>query len=418
MRSIADFAPRGRLLPIALLAAVAFATVSLGNTKADTAKPVSLKIGSAVSLSGELASIGKTNDAAARMAAKYIMESAKAAGMEADVSVATEDTQSRAAPAAEAVTKLVKADKADVIIGPATTGETIPAFQTGCLPNGIPMLTMASSPTISTVDGAGKLLFRTTPSDRLQAKYLVRLAQEAFKPTSTINIGVLNNAPGNAFAEIVSKAWEAGGGKVGKVVKWNADQPTYETEAQKLAEGDPAGWMIYDFPGSWQKFLPALVRTGKWDPAKTFGGDPLADIPSEIGTKMAGLKVLNIGSKPGKNSDDFNKLWEKETGLELVYGEAQTFDAALLAFLAKAKGVANNTGIAENLRAVSGPEGTKFDWQKLPDALKALQSGQPVHLVGATGEFNFDDHGDVSGAFYNIFEWTKDGKKIIGSVGE
>ena len=74
MRSIADFAPRGRLLPIALLAAVAFATVSLGNTKADTAKPVSLKIGSAVSLSGELASIGKTNDAAARMAAKYIME--------------------------------------------------------------------------------------------------------------------------------------------------------------------------------------------------------------------------------------------------------------------------------------------------------------------------------------------------------
>ena len=93
-------------------------------------------------------------------------------------------------------------------------------------------------------------------------------------------------------------------------------------------------------------------------------------------------------------------------------------DAALLAFLAKAKGVANNTGIAENLRAVSGPEGTKFDWQKLPDALKALQSGQPVHFVGATGEFNFDDHGDVSGAFYNIFEWTKDGKKIIGSVGE
>ena len=104
--------------------------------------------------------------------------------------------------------------------------------------------------------------------------------------------------------------------------------------------------------------------------------------------------------------------------LDSVSGEAQTFDAALLAFLAKAKGAATNTGIAENIQGVSGPEGTKFNWQQLPDALRALQKGEPIHLVGATGEFNFDDHGDVTGAFYNIFEWTKDGKKMVGSVGE
>ena len=275
MYPFADSARGRRPLQIALLAAGLFSMSFLAG-HADTTKPVAMKIGSAVSLSGELASIGKTNDAAARMAAKYIMESAKSAGMTADVSVATEDTQSRAAAATEAVTKLVKADKVDVIIGPATTGETIPAFQTGCLPNGIPMLTMASSPTVSTVDGAGKLLFRTTPSDRLQAKYLVKLAQDAFKPTSTINIGVLNNAPGNAFAEIVSKAWEEGGGKVGRIVKWNADQPTYETEAQKLAEGDPAGWMIYDFPGELAEVPAGLCSLRKVGPGTDLCGDPLA----------------------------------------------------------------------------------------------------------------------------------------------
>src|SRR3954469_24928381 len=108
MIPFADSARGRRPLQIALLAAGFFSMIVLAG-HADTTKPVALKIGSAVSLSGELASIGKTNDAAARMAAKYIMQSAKAAGMDTDVSVATEDTQSKAAAAAEAVTKLVRA---------------------------------------------------------------------------------------------------------------------------------------------------------------------------------------------------------------------------------------------------------------------------------------------------------------------
>src|SRR5262245_15509541 len=83
MKPFADCVRRRQLLPITLLAAGLFSIGSVAGI-ADTSKPVALKIGSAVSLSGELASIGKTNDAAARMAAKYIMESAKAAGMNAD----------------------------------------------------------------------------------------------------------------------------------------------------------------------------------------------------------------------------------------------------------------------------------------------------------------------------------------------
>jgi hypothetical protein len=50
--------------------------------------------------------------------------------------------------------------------------------------------------------------------------------------------------------------------------------------------------------------------------------------------------------------------------------------------------------MADQLQDITGPPGTKYTWQQLPDAIKALQNGDDVDFVGAAGEIDLDDNGD------------------------
>ena len=71
-------------------------------------------------------------------------------------------------------------------------------------------------------------------------------------------------------------AWQKLGGKIGQKVVYDPSLPSYDTQAAKLVSGNPAGWVIVDFPQTYKKVGPALVRTGKWDPKRTFTTDGLA----------------------------------------------------------------------------------------------------------------------------------------------
>ena len=78
----------------------------------------------------------------------------------------------------------------------------------------------------------------------------------------TINIGAPNDPYGTGLADTFSEPWEAKGGQVGERVIYDPEQPSYNTEALKIAWA-PRRYVIFDYPPTYEKLGPALVRTGR-----------------------------------------------------------------------------------------------------------------------------------------------------------
>src|SRR5207248_11754338 len=135
-------------------------------------------------------------------------------------------------------------------------------------------------------------LWRVYPSDTLQGKVLAQAAVDAFGKGATLNVGARNDAFGTALKALFVDEYKALGGKVGVNISWNPDQANFDSEAQQLVAGNPAGWIIIDFPETFQKFASSLVRSGKWSASKTLMTEALrnASVLDGIGSPVAGLR--------------------------------------------------------------------------------------------------------------------------------
>ncbi len=203
-------------------------------------------------------------------------------------------------------------------------------------------------------------------------------------------------------------AGREGGGTIGRSVRWNPEAATFDSEAQRLAGGSPDGWLIIDFPETWAKVGPALVRTGNWDPARTFTADGLrnTELPGDVGEQateaMRGTAPTSEGAPAG---EAFGRVFqERAEGVSRQTFDAQAFDAVMLAFLAALKGgSADSEAIRDNLRDVSGPGGDKYTFEELDQAIRALVAGEDIDYEGASGPIDFDENGDPSAALYEVW---------------
>ena len=405
------------LVGVGALAGAAL-TANAGVTRAGVS-PAScafdLKIGDVLPFTGDLAAYGGNMDRAVKLAVDLENKSLAAAGMtNAKVElVGSEDGQTQASASVEAATKLIKTQGANVIIGEMASGATIPMAQSVTIPDGIVTLSpTASAPQISTIKDHN-LLWRLYPSDSLQGNVLAQAAATAFKK-GVLNIGARNDAFGTALAALVKKRYVALGGKVGKTVLWNPNQANFDTEAGQLVSGNPAGWVIIDFPDTFQKFAPSLVRTGSWDPKRTFMTEALrnADVLKTFGTAVNGLRGTAASSAGGPAGKAFAVLWKAQVhGAKPYTGfEGTAFDASMVAFLAAVKGCsASDAVLKRNLIPISGPPGMKVTFQNLTAGVKALLAGKDIDYEGAFSPVDFDRNGDIGSAVYEIWKYNGNG---------
>ncbi len=72
--------------------------------------------------------------------------------------------------------------------------------------------------------------------------------------------------------------------------------------------------------------------------------------------------------------------------------------------------------MAEQLSAVSSPPGDEYSWEQLPDAIKALQNGDDIDYVGASGGVDINDAGDATAGVYDVYEFKGGDIAITGEV--
>jgi branched-chain amino acid transport system substrate-binding protein len=404
---------------VALAAVVSASTVGAASSTA-AAKNCSftLRIGDVLPFTGGLAAYGANLDRAVKVGIALQNAALKQDGLSNKIQVkliGSEDGQTQATASVEAATKLVKSNHANVLIGEMASSATIPMAQSVSIPNHIVQISPTSSaPQLTTIADNG-YLWRTYPSDTLQGKVLAQAAIAAFGKGAKLNIGARNDAFGTALKQLFIDQYKKLGGAIGVDESWDPNQATFDTEAQKLVTGNPAGWVIIDFPETFQKFAPALVRTGKWDASKTFMTEALRNttVLDQIGSPVVGLRGTAASAAGGPAGASFAAYWKKNVqGAKPYTGfEGTALDAVNVAFLAALRACSSSPAkIKDNLVSVSGPPGTKVTYLQMAKAIKLIRAGKEVDYEGAFSPVDFDANGDISSAVFEIWKYTGPGK--------
>jgi branched-chain amino acid transport system substrate-binding protein len=386
-----------------------------------------LVIGDSVPLSGDLADFGPPGQKAADLAAEVINEAIEEVGAEHTVEVVHEDNGGGAdqQAAVQAARKLVESDGAGCIAGAWASADTIPTSESVAIPEEVPLVTPASTSDEITGLNDDGFVSRTTPPDSFQGPTLANFMDEALNGAQgkTVNVGVRNDAYGTGLGDTFSAAWEDLGGSIGERIDYDIDLPNYDTEAEQITSGNPDAIVIVDFPETYNKVGPALVRTGNFDPANAFVTDGL--ISGDL-AEGAGADAVNglRGTAPGAPDEDTATVAFDERYVEFeprnvdrMTFDAQNFDAVILCYLAAvAAGSTEGPDIAPEIQPISAPPGDAFTWEELPAAIEALQNGDDIDYQGAAGAIDQDDTGDATAGVYDIFEFSGGAPEAVDEV--
>jgi ABC-type branched-subunit amino acid transport system substrate-binding protein len=376
-----------------------------------------LTVGDSVPLSGDLADFGPPGQKAADVADGVIQDAISEAGVDHTFTLVHEDNCGGADQqcAVQAARKMVESDGASCITGAWASADTIPTAESVAIPDQVVLISPAStSDEITGLDDDG-LVSRTSPPDSFQGPTLSEfLVEKALGQAegATVNVGARNDAYGTGLADTFSAAWEAAGGQIGEEVVYDVKLPNYDTEAEQLVSGNPDGLVIVDFPETYNKVGPALVRAG-FDPKTTFVTDGLisGDLAESAGADAVnGLRGTAPGVPDGDPSEEaFDALFTETepADVERQTFDAQNFDAVILCYLAAvAAGSTEGADMAEHVVDISAPPGDAYTFEELPAAIEALQNGDDIDYQGASGPIDMDENGDATAGVYDIYEFT------------
>jgi branched-chain amino acid transport system substrate-binding protein len=372
-----------------------------------------LTIGDIIPLTGDLADFGPPGQKSADLAIEEINAAIEEVGADHTVTIQHEDEQTTPDGAVAAARKLADAG-ASCIAGAWASSDSIPVARSVTIREGILQITPAStSSELTPVEDDG-LLNRVPPADNLQGPVLAQFVGEQLGGAegTTVAVGGRNDSYGEGLTSAFIEAWEILGGSVagGEALLWDPEQPSYNSEAQQLVSENPDGYVIVDFPETFVKVGPALVRTGDWSASDSFVTDGLISgtLLEENPEFMDGIRGTAPGTPTeGQPSEAFDKLYGSSPpqDVERQTFDAQNFDAVILCYLAAvAAGSTEGADMAAALQAVTGPPGDPYTWEELPQAVEALQNGDDIDYVGAAGEIDLDDNGDPQQGVYDGLE--------------
>lgn len=403
-----------RITAITTAAVVAFSLAGCTSADGGAGESLVYKPGVVISLTGDLSAFGPSYAAVDQLAIDDIEAAIEKSGTSDSYSVdylGAEDDQTDATAGVEAANKLV-AEGANVIIGSLGSALTAAIANGTTIPNGILQVAPGATATSLTTLEDGGLLYRTVPSDAATASALAAQLADELGADATVNIGVRNDAFGTGFQEAFTAEWEELGGTVGASIAWDPAASAFDTEAQELVAGDPDAWVVIDFPTTWSKVGPALVRTGKWDAARTFTNQGLSssDLASLVGAEasegMRGIDPTTSGEQAAALQDRF-----AESNPDDPYDAfaPNNYDAVVIPFLAMvAAGSDTSADMAASMSKVTEKGATVYTSDQLADAITALAAGDSIDYQGPAGPLNFDENGDPAGGTFE--SWViKDG---------
>jgi neutral amino acid transport system substrate-binding protein len=313
------------------------------------------------------------------------------------------------------------AGKPSVVIGAASSSVSLNVVDTFA-DNKITEVSPAN--TAVDLSGYSPFYFRTAPPDGVQGNALGTLiSQDGY---TNIGFLVFNDTYGTGLRNAVQATVEQSGGKCvygckGDGDEFPAGQTTFSAEVQAVTAAKPDAIVVLAFDET-KSIVPELAASG-FDMSKTYYSDGnTADYSADFepGT-LEGAQGTIPGADPDQGfKDQLVAFYKQSSGDDLkdfAYG-AESYDATILAALAAAKGLANDSvSVQKNFAAVSGStQGTECT--TYADCLKLIQGGSEIRYKGPSGIGPIDDENDPSSAFVGIYQFDANNKNILSGTVE
>ena len=338
------------------------------------------------------------------------------------------DTQSSTANARELAEYLVNTVKVPVIISDGS-GDTI-AESSITVPAGVLLVAgAATSPDLTSLadlhpdSGNVGLVWRTTPSDALQAPIIARQIVDAGTTTPKVFVFARNDAFGQGLSGLFNGAYPAAladGGQAKSTFFVNTDLSNVTQALQNANNFRPDVMVVIGFPAE----LVAIVNGSAGQPNLTSASwffTQNAKFPQLFTQVTQGVPLEGSrGTSPSPGYDNsepslfFRPKFEQDYSPVLfnsVVDLANMYDAAFLVALASDYAIAKDgraTGIrmAEAFTRFSNDAGVLIPLvpSRYTQATSELNAGRAINVEGASGHLDFNNTTGEAPADYEVWK--------------
>ena len=322
-----------------------------------------LRVGAALPLTGPVAYYGQSPQKGMAIALDEINNSGGINGRQ--MGVVYEDTLGTAKGAVNAFRKLVDVDNPPIVIGAGASIETL-AIGKLADESKIVLLTPVSS--AAEIRDLGPFVFRTVPSDALQATMLAKwVLDSGFRRVAVM---FLNSSWSTSLKNHFVADYTRMGGTILDAESADVDANDFRTQLLKIARSSPPVVVALLYAKEGGRCLKQARELGITLPF--FGGDPwtIKDFLEIAGPAAEGARFTTPAQYDGPEAQAFRKKYvDRYREPPDVYA-AHGYDALKLTAEVMRKGAMTGPAIEQAFRQVRD-------------------------FRGATGATTFDDHGDV-----------------------
>jgi ABC-type branched-subunit amino acid transport system substrate-binding protein len=438
-REVAALIRRRSLWPTFVLALVLALTGCGGGDDGGDDGPGSVEldlvIGNVLPLTGLSKALGRSGEKASDLAIEQIEQATGESDSDHDVRAVQED-QGKGDDAASAAAKtLINRDGASCLTGPWSPEAVAQTADDIAIPSKV--LEIAPVPANEEVVELNDrdLVDSTALPESLEGSALSKAIEGDLggADSYTVNVAASNDSYGDTLAQDFIEAWQDKDGTVGGQVvlapaplsssSSTSPSSVYAAQAQQITSGSPDAVLVIDDVNGFSVLAPALSSSFGWDPATAWGSDQLVSpgIPALAGSEaVEGMRALAPGTPKGETaSSAFVQEFKSAEPRDVKQAPfaAQEFDAVVLCYLAAvAAGSADGQEMADELIDITAPGGDEFSWQRLPDAVKALEDGEDIDYVGASGPIDMDVRGNPTSGVFDVYQYVGERLEVVGEV--
>jgi len=401
-----SFSRRNRKVAAAVATLAAAALVLSGCAATDGGNAggeLSLKIGTALPQTGNLAFLGPPEEAGVSLAVADVNEANK--GIQIELTWGDSGDTVNNAWETE-IPRLLSAG-VNAIVGAASSGTSL-KFIDQVVGAGVLQISPANtSPAFATYADQG-LYFRTAPSDALQGEVLGNLLAE--DGHETVSMIVLNDAYGTGLRDATQASFEAANGEVLAAPLFNDGDTNFTSQIAEALAPSPDAIVLITFVQA-ETILPALLS--QFDKENVYLVD--GNLAQYGDLLPAGAMEGIRGTKPGPVNPDaaaaFNERveahWVAEGNPSLdgeyTYADGSYDAVILLALAALAAGSVEGVDMAAKMQEVSGGSGNGTKCTTFAECADIIIGGGVADYDGITGPITFDENGEVTAAKVDIY---------------
>ena len=338
-----------------------------------------VKIGFLGPLTGDVAFVGESALASARLAVKEVNDAGGINGK--NIELIAEDGKCRGQESSIAANKLVNIDKVIAIIGGICSAETIAAAPVAEKAGVVMISPGSSSPDIT---DAGDYIFRNYPSDAYQGK----AAAEYFHDNGYHKVAILyeiSDYPQGIY-DVFSQAFpKLPGVEITRVESVAPGTLDLRTTLTRLRKDEPDALYVLTYTDIAVAVMQQTKELG-WDPF-IFGADGWVDpvIPELAGSAADGARYLLVTTEV---PEDFKQRVVELTGHEPVIGGPQSYDTVHMITKLMNEGATTSEELKEALYALDVYEGVSYptsfdengDLERVEYGLAEFQDGVSITI--------------------------------------